>query len=251
MANPTSSSLPRVTNPLWVISLFLGLTEITIGVAATRTAGWIAAMFAIFSVAFPTAIASVFFVVMWKKPYVFYAPGDFSEATTVDAYVTAMTTTSRVGQMKAVETAVRSAITNNFDELSSADLSVEAKFAAVDATVESAKANLANLSVQIDLDAIDEDFKRRPPLEFYVDPDITTVADMGRRIESAIARYVPPGSYGRVWVLRHANNGQQLSGLKDISGSISEGGLLRDADVVPGSRLMAVRLKHDKSYTAL
>jgi hypothetical protein len=208
-------------------------------------------MFAIFSVAFPSAIAIVFFVVMWKKPYVFYAPGDFSESTTVDAYVTAMTA-SRAGQMKAVESAVRSAITNNIDDLSSSDLSVEAKVAAVNATVESAKVNLANLSVQIDLDAIDEDFKRRLPLEFFVDPDVTTVADMGRHIEAAIGRYVPPGSYGRAWVLRHANNGQQLSGLKDLPGSISdEVRLLRDAGVVPGSKLSAVRIKHDKSNTAL
>jgi hypothetical protein len=80
-------------NPMWIISLFLGLSEVTVGIAATQASGWVQGLLAVFAVAFPTLIATVFFVILWKRPYVLYAPKDFSETTNVKSYVDAMTVT--------------------------------------------------------------------------------------------------------------------------------------------------------------
>src|SRR5437763_11920522 len=80
----------RVLNPLWIISLFLAIAEITIGAVATQVHSWVQGLFAIFATAFPTGVAAVFFTILWKKPYVLYAPRDFPRHLDALDYVKAM-----------------------------------------------------------------------------------------------------------------------------------------------------------------
>lgn len=81
---------PSRLSPLWVISLFVSLTEATLGVAATQTTGGVQITLTVFSVVFPVLIASAFFAILWWRPYSFYPPSEYGKQTTVDEYVSAM-----------------------------------------------------------------------------------------------------------------------------------------------------------------
>lgn len=252
---PTLTSAPRrrVANPLWIISLFLVLTEVTVGVSATQATGWIAELFAVFSVAFPTVIAVLFFIVIWGRPYVLYAPQDFSKQTSVEAYVSAINS-ARSGQMKAVETAVRTAISTNIETLADGNLTAEERHAAVNAAVESATHTFAELTIEVNLEAIDEDFRSRSPISLFIDPETTTVGDVLTQIDLAIARYVEPGSYGRIWTLRDQRTGRPFPAGSAQNGGVDpvdETRLLREVDVDPGARLVAVRFRNPRSNVAL
>jgi len=81
---------PRIANPLATISIFLTFCEITAGIAATQTAGGVHTLLAVFSVSFPVAISVGLFVLLWKKPEVLYAPGDYPAQTPIRDYVEAV-----------------------------------------------------------------------------------------------------------------------------------------------------------------
>src|SRR3954451_22299629 len=81
---------PRNLNPLWIISLFLGLSEVTSGVAATQVDGASRASFTLFAIIFPSGVAIAFFAILWRKPQVLYAPRDFPKHLDARAYVQAM-----------------------------------------------------------------------------------------------------------------------------------------------------------------
>ncbi|GII67227.1 hypothetical protein Skr01_73120 [Sphaerisporangium krabiense] len=98
---PSRSAGPpsRQPNPLWIISLFLGTAEVTMGVAASRASGWAQGLFAVFSIAFPVGVAAAFFAILWKKPYVLYAPRDFGGRANVGEFVAAMSALPHVGEL--------------------------------------------------------------------------------------------------------------------------------------------------------
>ena len=84
----TIDFIPAIT-PLWIIALFVSLTELILGVAVTQTTGGIQIALTVFVIAFPTLIAAAFFGTLWLKNYVLYSPGDFIPPS-VKEYVEAM-----------------------------------------------------------------------------------------------------------------------------------------------------------------
>ncbi|HJR06019.1 MAG TPA: hypothetical protein VJ842_01885 [Pyrinomonadaceae bacterium] len=80
----------KVITPLWIVALFVSLTEIVLGVAVTQTQGGIQIALTVFVLAFPVLIAGMFFTILWHKPYVFYPPTEFGEKTNVRDFVDAM-----------------------------------------------------------------------------------------------------------------------------------------------------------------
>jgi hypothetical protein len=80
----------RVMTPLWIIALFLSLTETVLGVAVTQTNGGIQIALTAFVIGFPSLVAGAFFLILWKKPYVLYAPIEYGRETDVMRFVEAM-----------------------------------------------------------------------------------------------------------------------------------------------------------------
>jgi hypothetical protein len=76
--------------PLGIIAIFIALSETIAGMAAVKTEGGVQIIFAIFSVLFPLLIASVFFLILWRRAYVLYPPRDFGPDVNVGSYVEAM-----------------------------------------------------------------------------------------------------------------------------------------------------------------
>ena len=81
---------PRSLTPLWVISLFVSLSEATLSLAVTQTTGAIQVTLTIFVVLFPVLIATGFFAVLWRKPYAFYPPSEYGRQVNVEQYIKAM-----------------------------------------------------------------------------------------------------------------------------------------------------------------
>jgi hypothetical protein len=91
MTSETPKTIHRqVMTPLWVISLFVSLTEVVTGIAVTKAEGGIQIALTAFVIAFPLLVASAFFYILWSKPYVFYPPTEFSGGVDVNQYVSAM-----------------------------------------------------------------------------------------------------------------------------------------------------------------
>jgi hypothetical protein len=80
----------KAVTPLWIVALFVSLTELVLGAAVTQTTGGIQIGLTVFVIAFPTLVAASFFVTLWYKPYVFYPPTEFGHQTNVAEYVEAM-----------------------------------------------------------------------------------------------------------------------------------------------------------------
>jgi hypothetical protein len=73
----------RTLTPLWIVSLFLTLTETVLGVAVTQTVGGVQIALTVFVLGFP------FFLILWSRPWVFYSPGEYGD-TDVGRYVDAL-----------------------------------------------------------------------------------------------------------------------------------------------------------------
>jgi hypothetical protein len=89
MADLAKIGVSTATTPLWVISLFVTLTEVMTGVAATQTSGGVQVALTAFIIIFPSLIASAFFWFLWKRPHHLYSPSEY-QGTEIRAYVDAM-----------------------------------------------------------------------------------------------------------------------------------------------------------------
>jgi hypothetical protein len=87
---PLEKPSARRLTPLWVISIFVSLTEVVLSVAATRVTGGVQVALVAFVIVFPTLIAGAFFACLWWKPWVFYPPAEYGRSTTVQQYVDAL-----------------------------------------------------------------------------------------------------------------------------------------------------------------
>ncbi|TDD77650.1 hypothetical protein E1293_25995 [Actinomadura darangshiensis] len=265
MGHPPSpvKASPRVMNPLWIISLFLGLTEVTIGVVTTQATGWIQALLAVFAVLFPSGVAGVFFRILWKKPWVLYAPGDYEDEGIFkdlqqhghEYAATVSTATDR--SLENLEAAMRSAFEKVVDPalvvaaasgtgVSSAEDPGDAGRSVVDEAVKMAREHFQQRVIEVDLSEIDAGLARFP-LIFPV-TDSTTVGDLLDNVYFAIAASVRVHSYNKSWVLEDAGTGRTHT---EIGTAWARRELneqhdwrpLSKAGIEPGSRLRAKLLR--------
>jgi hypothetical protein len=211
MSEPNPSrQFPRVLNPLWIVSLFLGLSEVTAGLALTQSSGWIQGLLAVFAVAFPATVAAIFFSILWRKHFVLYAPGDFSESTPVDAYMSAMNFRPVAGNSETMEEVVRIAVSSVIPQLAATGISEEQKDSAVEQAVDVARDELARKWVDVDITAA-----VRYRARVWTD-DIQHVARISATGQSGVDKFlnwvwyamqgaVPAHTYGAVWILCDAS----------------------------------------------
>jgi uncharacterized membrane protein YdcZ (DUF606 family) len=67
----------KVSNPLTIIAIFAGLAETLATVALVKLPPEIQGVFVYFVMAFPSGIVILFFIVLFFKNTVLYAPSDF------------------------------------------------------------------------------------------------------------------------------------------------------------------------------
>ena len=90
-----TTSAPRAPSPLWIIALFIALSEFMAGVAAIATSGTTQMIFAVFAVIFPALVLILFVWLLLTHPANLYSPGQYTAGTTVETYVRALTRENR------------------------------------------------------------------------------------------------------------------------------------------------------------
>lgn len=223
---------PAVLNPLWIVSLFLTFSETTAAIAATQLTGWQQSVLVVFSVVFPIAVACAFFAVLWKRPYVLYAPRDFTSETTVSAYVEAMRTTRQ--NMAAIELSLDDVVREAIETIG-----IGEDAATIETAVVAARENLRERFIVIDYggDFADPD---TPPILYSPDRD-ATVQDLLDYVWYALDREgVPPFTYGDTWKLE-IFKGRDLV-VQRNSRTHTDDRPLASAGIRSGMRLIARRI---------
>jgi hypothetical protein len=243
--NPPDPAEERVLNPLWIISLFLGITEITVGVVATQVTSWIQGLFAIFAVAFPAIVAAAFFTVLWKKSYVFYAPRDFPRHLDVQAYVAAMRSATIATQQEleiAVDAAVESAVRQRLPRgVDAADAQT-----AVESAVAVAREEYRRNRIIVDL----RDFPGPPDEVALPATERTRTSDLLNQIWFYLEDFVEPFTYGQTWVLEEVGSGRilfpemHLDRTEQLAYNAVDRSVLADHGLGPGVVLKALDRRH-------
>jgi hypothetical protein len=197
-------------NPLWVVSLFLALAEVTIGAVATQLSGWIQGVLAIFCVVFPSGIAAAFFFVVWHKPYVLYAPRDYTKGTNVSTFVEAMTI-SRTNQNRAVEEAVR-ATAETVVQKYLTGLGPQPVTADVSEVIDEARANFERIHVYVDSSDVATKYGQSIPSDLRIPAfDEMTMQEFLDELWSRLYPAFEPYTYGDQWILEDIQTKNQYT----------------------------------------
>lgn len=204
---------PHVSNPLSLFGLFLSLCQVTIGVAAVQTSGWVQGLFAVFAVVFPLVVLAAFFAVLWDRPQKLYPPGDYNEGTPVGTYtqeVNAVTNHRRVREEAEEEVLVRKTARYAAQQVASSgviDTKLVNQDEIVDTAVRETTQHYRSQLLTVDLSSVDEHLET--PLTTSITSK-TLVTDVLDRIYFAIHDYVPANAYGLDWELIDTSTGTPL-----------------------------------------
>lgn len=249
MAEPTRrENSPRVMNPLWIISLFLGLAQATVGIAATQANGWVQGLLAVFAVVFPSAVATTFFMILWKRPYLLYAPRDYPDQPSLKDYRAQMEYTATVSSasdrsLANVEAAIRTAFETVLIPQLDAWQGGGNRESVVDEAVAAARRDYRDRTIEVDLAAIHGSLAHYPLVVPVTDD--TTVTDLLDNIYFAIASYVDNFSYNRTWLVEDVATGRRYDEVgmywaRSNGGSGRDCRRIHEAGIRPGARLRAV-----------
>jgi len=236
----------KIITPLTIISLFISLTELTLGYALVQTTGGIQVAITVFVILFPVLIACTFFYILWHKNYVFYHPEEF-RGTSVENYVSAMSAQKVEVQQKVMDEI--SAIKRLVGEELSRDLQskiVGEKSAKVNIPEEFDRAFRSVLDKKyITLDL--SDFKEigRSEHKFVID-DYKCVNELLNSVYFMLKNDVLAYTYGKMWILKNQDNDQYFSEIGTQwarnQGKITDDRGLQSVGIRPGMRIKVVKL---------
>ncbi len=236
-----NSGAPKALNPLWIISLFLTVSEAAAGTAATQTQGWLQAVLVLFSVAFPVGVASAFFAILVQRPYVLYAPKDYSKNPSVRDFVSALNT-SRNRSVENMEASIRSAMEEVIPRMFDARMSALSKDLIVAEAVESAREDFRHRFVEISYGQMDNDVVS---VQIPVHED-TTVQEFLNEVWSFAPEWIPPYTYGDKWLLVDPGKGRSYHEMgahwARRNGKESDDRMLYGTGISAGDMLQAVPL---------
>ncbi|GLZ39271.1 hypothetical protein [Actinokineospora sp. NBRC 105648] len=227
-------------NPLWVIAAFLGVAEVTVGIVATQSEGWIQGLLAVFSVAFPVGIAVAFFLILWFRPYVLYAPNDYPDGTRVADFVDAVSV-ARASRLRSLDAVVQTTI----EEVLRDRLPGSAIEESVQAALDIAHESIEKALVFVETGPLREDSPLPKGIAVPAFPH-TSVQEFLDELWLGLASVVPAFSYGEKWELVSAHTGQPLPDMgwqwAERQGKKGDDRQLSAIGIKPGIRLR-VRLK--------
>jgi hypothetical protein len=242
----------RPLTPLWVISLFVSLTETVLGVAATQTSGGVQVTLIVFVVAFPLLIAAGFFAMLWFKPHHIYAPTEYGSQVSAREYMDAITQTQRKpldeDQLYAnIQKTIHSTITSN--EIV-AELT-EAVSRKADQQREEEITRILDAAANRAIETITEEsfltIDSRPLLGENGDiwrvpyDRFANISSLLNSIYFALKTHVPVFSYGDRWILQDANSGQVFMDMgkrwAEKNGMAWDERSLKAVGIMPGAKL--------------
>jgi hypothetical protein len=250
----------RSLTPLWVVSIFVSLTETVLGVGVIQTTGGIQIALTVFVMAFATLVALGFFLVLWFRNYVFYPPAEFAQVD-VSTYVAAMRNSSLASGDRLysqVEQAVRTVLSSqgtalklktfieDKNRIAPANLNQMLQAVATEAVEEIRKVSF----VTVDSTSLDKE--RGTLSQIPYDQEIT-VGGFLDRVYFAINKNSPiadaillPFTYEKSWVLRDRDSGFVFHNIGTKwswqEGKQSDDRSLSDVGISAGMFLQAIRV---------
>jgi hypothetical protein len=206
-----ASSQTRMT-PLWVISIFVSLSEVVTGIAVTQATGGVQVALTAFVIAFPIAVAAAFFGILYSRPYVFYPPSEFGGATQVEQYVKAMQRVQldeqRVLQLitQAVTSTLGAGETRaQLQRIASAPSADPQRAIGelVDGLARTAASKIEASTMTFDLHPL---LGQERQLVVPFDPDEPT-SQLLDRLWTAVSTRVKPFTFGKDWAIRDVETG--------------------------------------------
>jgi hypothetical protein len=173
-----------------------------------RTSGGIQIALTTFVIAFPAVVCGVFFLILWKRPFVFYPPGEFRSGADVTTYVEAMSL-NRTPQITPISETV---IQNLEATLSSLTLNLSRT---------NDPKQQAALFIKEAVIAVQESVIRvdsRPYFgsdgmvwEVSYDPTTPMHAFLDSIYYALDVRGIPPYSYGQVWAIKNVGTNETIT----------------------------------------
>ena len=152
-------------------------------------------MIAIFAVVYPLGVAVVFFLILWHRPYLFYAPSDYPPSLSVLSFVQAMRSSSLSN--RELVSLLKVELSHRFSRPESGASYTQVSDAVEQAIDKTRSEMMAGKFVSVLL-------KRMDSRQGWADIPIseeTCVSDLLDRIWYLISDSVPTYSYGEYWVL--------------------------------------------------
>lgn len=238
----TRSVSSQSPTPLWVISLFVSLTEIVVSYSLPESSGYVKIALTGFSIIYPILIAGGFFYVLWHRFYVFWPPSEFGNPVDFLRIIDALRT-KNINQKNihdilkdVIDETLKKAKDNPVSKkLSEDDLSALIK------DLNSAAYSAWENSVITVLTNCLPAAKGEPIILPYIaDRPIHYVLD---EIWFEICDFIPAYSYGTTWLIQDINSGKfydvgrpwaRQKGLQEDERS------LKDLGIKPGAKLRVI-----------
>ena len=229
-----SSRAPTSASPLWIIALFIALSEATAGVAAATTDGAARLIFACFAATFPVIVLFVFVWLLVKHAPKLYAPGQYSKEITPEIY--------RIGISRADSIFIGQAVAKTVVPLLGGDDQGEDRDTAVARLAQRFADAVDESSIVVNLDILKPGAKN---LHIPVSLE-TGIQSMLNEIYFALSSAVEPATYDRSWVLtddddnEYSGMGMSWAAEQKLD---EDPRTLLEVGILPGSHLTAVPKK--------
>ena len=228
------SKAPAAASPLWIIALFIALSEATAGIAAITTNGATRLIFAYFAVGFPAVVFGVFVWLLVKYAPNLYSPGQYSRDITPEIYrfgIGISRTESLILGRAVAETVAPLLRGGNDDE--------EACIATAEQIARRIETAVIDSSVAVSLSDL-KPGERDLRIPVTEETSVTQLLD---GIYFALIPAIAPDSYQETWTLLD-ESGRELSWIGKSwardRGMLRDERHIADAGIFPGSTLTAV-----------
>lgn len=251
----------RMLTPLWVISLFISLTEAVLGIAVTQTQDGIQIALTGFVIAFPLLSATGFFLLLWFKPHHMYAPTEYGQEVNVREYIDAITQRNALSDDElydSIQNIVRDTVTSEstidkiIDSISgeSSERTPEQIEKVLNSTADEAIESIRGSSfITVNPTPIIGDFGLIWQISYSKYP---TASEFLNAVWNSLNEYtkLPSFRYGRLWALRDINTGfifkDAGSNWPLAQGLDLDTRPLREIGITPGMHLEAIFLNNKK-----
>lgn len=112
-----------INTPIGLIGIFLSVCEVAIIYASNFADGTNQTILINFAVFFPLIIAAIFFTFIWKKPYIFYPPSEYSEYAKPKDYIGAFQNEKKTKEQLVIEDIKLSEVKIVEEKIDSSDVS--------------------------------------------------------------------------------------------------------------------------------
>jgi len=241
-----TNEAPPYPSPLWIIALFIALSEVTTSVAAITADGLSRTMFTVFAVGFPILVLVIFIWLLIKYPANLYSPWQYTSEVGIETYITALSRQYRATSLVYSQAATELAASTTTEDASGTDRRSRRQ----EQITEKFERLIENRSVIVDRSELIPNARH---VKIPVTED-TTTGDLLDSVYFEIAPTVRPFTYGISWILVD-ETGTHLNGMGTLwaknRGQVRDERELQDVGIYPGSRLKAIALTQEPSQDSM